>query len=93
MAGEEAPQQLEQDAGEEAPGDGEPVYPGCAPATCSRLNWWASLLIIVDHGAIIDPIKMSESYKRKLPDLLQSSFEKHKKKQRIMRATKRKSKF
>ena len=49
--------------------------------------------VIIDHGAIIDPIKMSESYKRKLPNLLESSFNTHRKKQRIMRATSRKSKF
>ena len=46
-----------------APGDGEPVHPGCAPTTCSTLNWWASLLIILDHGAqpIVNYLALQQS--------------------------------
>ena len=46
-----------------APGDGEPGHPGCAPTTCSTLNWWASLLIIVDHGAqpIVNYLALQQS--------------------------------
>ncbi len=49
--------------------------------------------VIVNAGAVIDPIKMSESYKRKLPQILKKSFEEHKKKQRKLRHAKRKTKL
>eukprot|EP00505_MAST-04D_sp_SCG-Rhode-Island_P004092 Stramenopile-MAST_4_protein_4092 len=47
--------------------------------------------VVVDAGTVIAPIKMSDSYKRKLKDT--SAFDAHKKKQRIMRHAKRKTKL
>ena len=49
--------------------------------------------VVVEAGAVIDPIKMSESYKRKLPQILKKSFEEHKRKQRKLRHAKRKTKL
>jgi len=49
--------------------------------------------VVIDAGAVIDPIKMSESYKRKLPQILKKSFEEHKKKQRKLRHARRKTKL